>query len=173
MEVHTILTRDALREFRKYMIKRNSKKGPYIYSVITFLLGLLVVAAGEYYAAGFLFILSMVSPIEMYILSWVVMRRIMRRVFELHSTDIVEGKIIFGVDKLKYINFVSKGEANISYSAMVKFAESQNYYAMFTKEHFMLIAEKQQFTPETEMQFLQTVREKMPQIIKGKKFKKM
>ncbi len=132
---------------------------------------ILAAAAGIYHISVAFLLVIVVLLIELYITSWGVLRKTMKVIHELHNTDMVEGKAIFGEDKLKSISFASKGEVNISYSAMMKFAGTKNYYAMFTKEYVTLIIDKQQFTPETEMQFLQVVREKMTQILKGKKFK--
>lgn len=117
--------------------------------------------------------MSAVLFIETYIFSLVILNKIMKSINELYNTCMIEGKAVFGEDKLKCISFASKGETNISYSVMADFAETKNYYAMFTKEQSMLIMDKQQFTPDTEAQFLQIVKEKMPGILKGKKLKAM
>lgn len=90
----------------------------------------------------------------------------LRRLYELYNTDTVEGKIVFEDDAPRMVNFITNGELRLPYSVMSMFVQTQNYYALFTKEHQALIVDKQQFTPETQAQFLELIREKMPKLLK-------
>ena len=103
---------------------------------------------------------------ELYYLSKKQIQLTLRRLYELYNTDKVEGKIVFEDDALRMVNFITNGELRLPYSVMSMFVQTQNYYALFTKEHQALIVDKQQFTPETQAQFLELIREKMPKLLK-------
>lgn len=169
MEVHTLTNEKALTELRKYVIKPSIKKKIVIMSGILALLGIAALFAKSYLLTIFCFLGIDIFFLELYVLSKKQIQITLKRLRELYHTDKVEGKLVFEDNALRTVNFATNGELPLSYDVMALFAETQNYYALFTKEHQALIVDKQQFTPETQAQFLQLVREKMPALLKSGK----
>lgn len=168
MEVHTLTNEQAVTELRKYIIKPSMKKKIYILSAVLFLIGVAALFVESYLLAAICFVGIVVFFIEIYIISKKQIQTTMKRLREMYNTDSVEGKLIFENDKLRTINLATNGELSFAYDVMSRFVETQNYYALFTKEYLALIVDKQQFTPETNGQFLQIVGEKMPALMKRK-----
>lgn len=166
MEVHTLTSEQALRELRKYIIKPSIKKRARITSVIFLVVGILWLLLQSYLLTIACFLGIVIFAVELYFLSKKQIQLTLRRLYELYNTDKVEGKIVFEDDALRMVNFITNGELRLPYSVMSMFVQTQNYYALFTKEHQALIVDKQQFTPETQAQFLELIREKMPKLLK-------
>ena len=166
MEVHTLTSEQALRELRKYIVKPSIKKRARITSVIFLVVGILWLLLQSYLLTIACFLGIVIFAVELYFLSKKQIQLTLRRLYELYNTDTVEGKIVFEDDALRMVNFITKGELRLPYSVMSMFVQTQNYYALFTKEHQALIVDKQQFTPETQAQFLELIREKMPKLLK-------
>ena len=166
MEVHTLTSEQALRELRKYIIKPSIKKRARITSVIFLVVGILWLLLQSYLLTIACFLGIVIFAVELYFLSKKQIQLTLRRLYELYNTDTVEGKIVFEDDALRMVNFITNGELRLPYSVMSMFVQTQNYYALFTKEHQALIVDKQQFTPETQAQFLELIREKMPKLLK-------
>lgn len=165
MEVHTLTSESALTELRKYVIKPSIKKKLVFMSVILLGLGIIGLFLQFYLFTIFCFLGIDIFFLELYVLSKKQIQMTLKRLRELYGTDKIEGKLVFENDTLRTVNFVTNGELPLSYEVMALFAETQNYYALFTKEHQALIVDKQQFTPETKEQFLQLVHEKMPALL--------
>ena len=166
MEVHTLTSEQALRELRKYIVKPSIKKRARITSVIFLVVGILWLLLQSYLLTIACFLGIVIFAVELYFLSKKQIQLTLRRLYELYNTDKVEGKIVFENDALRMVNFITNGELRLPYSVMSMFVQTQNYYALFTKEHQALIVDKQQFTPETQAQFLELIREKMPKLLK-------
>lgn len=166
MEVHTLTSEQALRELRKYIVKPSIKKRARITSVIFLVVGILWLLLQSYLLTIACFLGIVIFAVELYFLSKKQIQLTLRRLYELYNTDKVEGKIVFEDDALRMVNFITNGELRLPYSVMSMFVQTQNYYALFTKEHQALIVDKQQFTPETQAQFLELIREKMPKLLK-------
>ena len=166
MEVHTLTSEQALRELRKYIVKPSIKKRARITSVIFLVVGILWLLLQSYLLTIACFLGIVIFAVELYFLSKKQIQLTLRRLYELYNTDKVEGKIVFEDDALRMVNFITNGELQLPYSVMSMFVQTQNYYALFTKEHQALIVDKQQFTPETQAQFLELIREKMPKLLK-------
>lgn len=166
MEVHTLTSEQALRELRKYIVKPSIKKRARITSVIFLVVGMLWLLLQSYLLTIACFLGIVIFAVELYFLSKKQIQLTLRRLYELYNTDKVEGKIVFEDDALRMVNFITNGELRLPYSVMSMFVQTQNYYALFTKEHQALIVDKQQFTPETQAQFLELIREKMPTLLK-------
>lgn len=166
MEVHTLTSEQALRELRKYIVKPSIKKRARITSVIFLVVGMLWLLLQSYLLTIACFLGIVIFAVELYFLSKKQIQLTLRRLYELYNTDKVEGKIVFEDDALRTVNFITNGELRLPYSVMSMFVQTQNYYALFTKEHQALIVDKQQFTPETQAQFLELIREKMPKLLK-------
>lgn len=166
MEVHTLTSEQALRELRKYIIKPSIKKRARITSVIFLVVGILWLLLQSYLLTIACFLGIVIFAVELYFLSKKQIQLTLRRLYELYNTDKVEGKIVFEDDALRMVNFITNGELRLPYSVMSMFVQTQNYYALFTKEHQALIVDKQQFTPETQARFLELIREKMPKLLK-------
>lgn len=166
MEVHTLTSEQALRELRKYIVKPSIKKRARITSVIFLVVGILWLLLQSYLLTIACFLGIVIFAVELYFLSKKQIQLTLRRLYELYNTDTVEGKIVFEDDALRMVNFITNGELRLPYSVMSMFVQTQNYYALFTKEHQALIVDKQQFTPETQAQFLELIREKMPKLLK-------
>lgn len=166
MEVHTLTSEQALRELRKYIVKPSIKKRARITSVIFLVVGMLWLLLQSYLLTIACFLGIVIFAVELYFLSKKQIQLTLRRLYELYNTDKVEGKIVFEDDALRMVNFITNGELRLPYSVMSMFVQTQNYYALFTKEHQALIVDKQQFTPETQAQFLELIREKMPKLLK-------
>ena len=166
MEVHTLTSEQALRELRKYIVKPSIKKRAKITSVIFLVVGILWLLLQSYLLTIACFLGIVIFAVELYFLSKKQIQLTLRRLYELYNTDTVEGKIVFEDDALRMVNFITNGELRLPYSVMSMFVQTQNYYALFTKEHQALIVDKQQFTPETQAQFLELIREKMPKLLK-------
>lgn len=166
MEVHTLTSEQALRELRKYIVNPSIKKRARITSVIFLVVGILWLLLQSYLLTIACFLGIVIFAVELYFLSKKQIQLTLRRLYELYNTDKVEGKIVFEDDALRMVNFITNGELRLPYSVMSMFVQTQNYYALFTKEHQALIVDKQQFTPETQAQFLELIREKMPKLLK-------
>lgn len=166
MEVHTLTSEQALRELRKYIVKPSIKKRARITSVIFLVVGILWLLLQSYLLTIACFLGIVIFAVELYFLSKKQIQLTLRRLYELYNTDKVEGKIVFEDDALRMVNFITNGELRLPYSVMSMFVQTQNYYALFTKEHQALIVDKQQFTPETQARFLELIREKMPKLLK-------
>lgn len=166
MEVHTLTSENAVRELRKYIIKPSIKKKIYIMSGFLFLIGIVALFAKSYLLTIFCFLGIDIFFLELYVLSKKQVQMTVKRLRELYNTDKVEGKLVFEDDKLRMINFATNGELRFSYHIMSRFVETEHYYALFTKEYQALIVDKEQFTPETNTQFLQLMHEKMPALFK-------
>lgn len=166
MEVHTLTSEQALRELRKYIVKPSIKKRAKITSVIFLVVGILWLLLQSYLLTIACFLGIVIFAVELYFLSKKQIQLTLRRLYELYNTDKVEGKIVFEDDALRMVNFITNGELRLPYSVMSMFVQTQNYYALFTKEHQALIVDKQQFTPETQARFLELIREKMPKLLK-------
>lgn len=166
MEVHTLTSEQALRELRKYIVNPSIKKRAKITSVIFLVVGILWLLLQSYLLTIACFLGIVIFAVELYFLSKKQIQLTLRRLYELYNTDKVEGKIVFEDDALRMVNFITNGELRLPYSVMSMFVQTQNYYALFTKEHQALIVDKQQFTPETQAQFLELIREKMPKLLK-------
>lgn len=166
MEVHTLTSEQALRELRKYIVNPSIKKRAKITSVIFLVVGILWLLLQSYLLTAACFLGIVIFAVELYFLSKKQIQLTLRRLYELYNTDTVEGKIVFEDDALRMVNFITNGELRLPYSVMSMFVQTQNYYALFTKEHQALIVDKQQFTPETQAQFLELIREKMPKLLK-------
>lgn len=166
MEVHTLTSEQALRELRKYIVKPSIKKRARITSVIFLVVGILWLLLQSYLLTIACFLGIVIFAVELYFLSKKQIQLTLRRLYELYNTDKVEGKIVFEDNALRMVNFITNGELRLPYSVMSMFVQTQNYYALFTKEHQALIVDKQQFTPETQAQFLELIREKMPKLLK-------
>lgn len=166
MEVHTLTSEQALRELRKYIVNPSIKKRARITSVIFLVVGMLWLLLQSYLLTIACFLGIVIFAVELYFLSKKQIQLTLRRLYELYNTDKVEGKIVFEDDALRMVNFITNGELRLPYSVMSMFVQTQNYYALFTKEHQALIVDKQQFTPETQAQFLELIREKMPKLLK-------
>lgn len=166
MEVHTLTNEQALRELRKYIVKPSIKKRARITSVIFLVVGILWLLLQSYLLTIACFLGIVIFAVELYFLSKKQIQLTLRRLYELYNTDKVEGKIVFEDDALRMVNFITNGELRLPYSVMSMFVQTQNYYALFTKEHQALIVDKQQFTPETQARFLELIREKMPKLLK-------
>lgn len=166
MEVHTLTSEQALRELRKYIVNPSIKKRAKITSVIFLVVGILWLLLQSYLLTAACFLGIVIFAVELYFLSKKQIQLTLRRLYELYNTDKVEGKIVFEDDALRMVNFITNGELRLPYSVMSMFVQTQNYYALFTKEHQALIVDKQQFTPETQARFLELIREKMPTLLK-------
>ena len=166
MEVHTLTSEQALRELRKYIVNPSIKKRARITSVIFLVVGILWLLLQSYLLTIACFLGIVIFAVELYFLSKKQIQLTLRRLYELYNTDTVEGKIVFEDDALRMVNFITNGELRLPYSVMSMFVQTQNYYALFTKEHQALIVDKQQFTPETQARFLELIREKMPKLLK-------
>lgn len=166
MEVHTLTSEQALRELRKYIIKPSMKKKLMVTSGVLLAMGILAFLVQLYLAMTACFLGIVIFAVELYFLSKKQIQLTLRRLYELYNTDKVEGKIVFEDDALRMVNFITNGELRLPYSVMSMFVQTQNYYALFTKEHQALIVGKQQFTPEAQAQFLELIREKMPKLLK-------
>lgn len=166
MEVHTLTSEQALRELRKYIVNPSIKKRARITSVIFLVVGILWLLLQSYLLTIACFLGIVIFAVELYFLSKKQIQLTLRRLYELYNTDKVEGKIVFEDDALRMVNFITNGELRLPYSVMSMFVQTQNYYALFTKEHQALIVDKQQFTPETQAQFLELIRETMPKLLK-------
>lgn len=166
MEVHTLTSEQALRELRKYIVNPSIKKRAKITSVIFLVVGMLWLLLQSYLLTIACFLGIVIFAVELYFLSKKQIQLTLRRLYELYNTDKVEGKIVFEDDALRMVNFITNGELRLPYSVMSMFVQTQNYYALFTKEHQALIVDKQQFTPETQARFLELIREKMPKLLK-------
>lgn len=166
MEVHTLTSEQALRELRKYIVKPSIKKRARITSVIFLVVGILWLLLQSYLLTIACFLGIVIFAVELYFLSKKQIQLTLRRLYELYNTDKVEGKIVFEDDALRMVNFITNGELRLPYSVMSMFVQTQNYYALFTKEHQALIVDKQQFTPESQARFLELIREKMPKLLK-------
>lgn len=166
MEVHTLTSEQALRELRKYIIKPSIKKKLMVTSGVLLAMGILAFLVQLYLAMTACFLGIVIFAVELYFLSKKQIQLTLRRLYELYNTDTVEGQIVFEDDALCMVNFITNGELRLPYSVMSMFVQTQNYYALFTKEHQALIVDKQQFTPETQAQFLELIREKMPKLLK-------
>ncbi|HJB39268.1 MAG TPA: YcxB family protein [Candidatus Ruthenibacterium avium] len=166
MEVHTLTSEQALRELRKYIVNPSIKKRARITSVIFLVVGILWLLLQSYLLTIACFLGIVIFAVELYFLSKKQIQLTLRRLYELYNTDKVEGKIVFEDDALRMVNFITNGELRLPYSVMSMFVQTQNYYALFTKEHQALIVDKQQFTPETQARFLELIREKMPKLLK-------
>lgn len=129
------------------------------------LIGIIAFFTKSYLLTIFCFLGIDIFFLELYVLSKKQIQMTLKRLRELYGTDKIEGKLVFENDTLRTVNFVTNGELPLSYEVMALFAETQSYYALFTKEHQALIVDKQQFTPETKEQFLQLVHEKMPALL--------
>ena len=165
MEVHTLTSEQALRELRKYIIKPSIKKKLMVTSGVLLAMGILAFLVQLYLAMTACFLGIVIFAVELYFLSKKQIQLTLRRLYELYNTDTVEGKIVFEDDALRMVNFITNGELRLPYSVMSMFVQTQNYYALFTKEHQALIVDKQQFTPETQAQFLELIREKMAKLL--------
>lgn len=165
MEAHTLTSESALTELRKYIIKPSIKKNISLMSGLLVLIGIIAFFTKSYLLTIFCFLGIDIFFLELYVLSKKQIQMTLKRLRELYGTDKIEGKLVFENDTLRTVNFVTNGELPLSYEVMALFAETQNYYALFTKEHQALIVDKQQFTPETKEQFLQLVHEKMPALL--------
>lgn len=137
-----------------------------ITSVIFLVVGILWLLLQSYLLTIACFLGIVIFAVELYFLSKKQIQLTLRRLYELYNTDTVEGKIVFEDDALRMVNFITNGELRLPYSVMSMFVQTQNYYALFTKEHQALIVDKQQFTPETQAQFLELIRETMPKLLK-------
>lgn len=166
MEVHTLTSEQALRELRKYIVKPSIKKKLMVTSGVLLAMGILAFLVQLYLAMTACFLGIVIFAVELYFLSKKQIQLTLRRLYELYNTDKVEGKIVFEDDALRMVNFITNGELRLPYSVMSMFVQTQNYYALFTKEHQALIVDKQQFTPETQARFLELIREKMPKLLK-------
>ena len=166
MEVHTLTSEQALRELRKYIVKPSIKKRARITSVIFLVVGILWLLLQSYLLTIACFLGIVIFAVELSSLPKKQIQLTLRRLYELYNTDKVEGKIVFEDDALRMVNFITNGELRLPYSVMSMFVQTQNYYALFTKEHQALIVDKQQFTPETQARFLELIREKMPTLLK-------
>ena len=166
MEVHTLTSEQALRELRKYIIKPSIKKKLMVTSGVLLAMGILAFLVQLYLAMTACFLGIVIFAVELYFLSKKQIQLTLRRLYELYNTDTVEGQIVFEDDALCMVNFITNGELRLPYSVMSMFVQTQNYYALFTKEHQALIVDKQQFTPETQAQVLELIREKMPKLLK-------
>ncbi len=169
MEVHTLTSESAVKELRKYNIRPSVKKKVYIASVIFFIIGIIGIFVDYTLLTAICFIGIAAFFFELYLISKKQIQVTVKRLREIYGTDKVEGKIIFENDKLKAVNFATNGELSFNYDVMSRFAETQNYYALFTKEYQAIVIDKQQFAPEENEQFLQLIGEKMPQLFKNKK----
>lgn len=168
MQVHTMTSVSAITELRKYIIRPDIKKKIYFLSVVFFVIGIIGVFTQSYILTVACFTGIAAFFLELYIISRKQMQVILKRLREIYDTDKVEGNIILEEDKIRTINFVTNGELSFSYDIMFRFVETQNYYALFTKEYQMFIVDKQQFTSQTNKQFLQLIQDKMPQLFKNR-----
>lgn len=162
MEVHTLTSEHALQELRKYVIKPSIKKKLMIMSGVLLAMGILSFFVQLYFAMTACFLGIAIFLLELYFLSKKQIQVTLRRLRELYGTDQIEGKIVFEDNALRMVNFTTNGELRLAYSVMSMFVQTEHYYALFSKEHQALIVDKQQFTAETNAQFLQLIQQKMP-----------
>lgn len=164
MEVHTLVNTSAIQELRKDFLKPKVRKMIYTLSAVLLVIAIIAFFIKSYLIMTVGFVGVLILLLEMYFISKKSVKMMIERLYETYNTYQVEGKLIFEDDHLKTINFITKGELTLAYHIMFRFVETDNFYTLFTKENQMLIVDKQQFDTQTKNQFLQLVKEKMPQL---------
>lgn len=166
MEVHTVINEKAINELRKYLIKPKIRKMIYIMSAVFVVLGILSIPLKFYTLMTVSFGGAIILMIELHIVAGKQVKIMIARIRESYNTDQVDAKLIFEDDSFKTVNLITNGELSLTYDIMSGFVETENYYTLFTKQYQLLIVDKQQFDSHRQEQFLQQVKEKMPQLFK-------
>lgn len=166
MEVHTVINEKAINELRKYLIKPKIRKMIYIMSAVFVILGILSIPLKFYTLMTVSFGGAIILMIELHIVAGKQVKIMIARIRESYNTDQVDAKLIFEDDSFKTVNLITNGELSLTYDIMSGFVETENYYTLFTKQYQLLIVDKQQFDSHRQVEFLQLVKEKMPQLFK-------
>ena len=166
MEVHTVINEKAINELRKYLIKPKIRKMIYIMSAVFVVLGILSIPLKFYTLMTVSFGGAIILMIELHIVAGKQVKIMIARIRESYNTDQVDAKLIFEDDSFKTVNLITNGELSLTYDIMSGFVETENYYTLFTKQYQLLIVDKQQFDSHRQEQFLQLMKEKMPQLFK-------
>lgn len=165
MELHTLVTREALLELRPHLIKPGLKKWIWILTLVLLLAGIAAACVGEYTLLLIAVAGAVVLQLEFFLLRNQQVKRSLRRINEMYGTDRVEGKLLLQEQELKLLNETTHGELNFPYGVLSRLVETRHYYVLFTKEWQMVVIDREQFIGETEKEFIRLIQEKAPQLV--------
>jgi hypothetical protein len=166
MPVQIVTSKQALMELRRYILRPSVRNTVYGLCAAVFVGGLVCLGLQSYKIAIGCFIAMVILLLD---LRWISEHQItvtMNRIREFYHTDVLKGRMTFEKNKLRVYNFVTKGEFEFDYNIMVKFVETEHYYALFTHEYVGFIVDKSQFTGDGEKRFLACVKDRVPNLIK-------
>jgi len=165
-ETQVIFSKGILRELRKHLKPPREKIRVAICSIGLMLLGIWLIVFRQSVPSGiFVVFIGLASPLShhlnFYHVTKVNLRRSAENTGEKGAFELITS---FAEDEIRICNKIG-GMAYIKYDAVRRFAETKQWYALFTKENQVIIVDKMRLVQEEkEEAFLNFIKEKCKNI---------